>query len=567
MTFMNNLPAWRSVQALARRWAIPHGHLILGAAAVLTLVHNAAFWGQLFQSYPFATANLWFQASVAACLFAVTALLLSLFDVRLLLKPALVVFFLAASGAAYFMDTYGVVIDHDMLRNAAQTNSQETLDLLNLRFLGYVLGLGVLPSLAILLAQVRWPDTFRSGLGARFRRAGILLGVLAVSIVPLGRTWASFLREHKAIRQYANPGFLAYSAVKFGLSGPEGSKGPVRPLGEDARIPATDKGRELLIVVVGESARADHFSLNGYGRETNPELSRLPVISFTNVHAEATSTATAVPMMFSPLDPSDFSVKRARASENLLDVLRHAGVNVLWRDNNSDSKGVADRIPYEDFKTDRNPDMEGGEPRDEGMLAGLQAYIDGHPKGDIVIVLHQMGNHGPAYYKRYPPAFEHFKPVRKTSELGDCSPEEIANAYDNAIRYTDHFLAAAIRLLERNKGKFEAGLLYWSDHGESLGEKGVYLHGMPPFMAPDEQKHVASLFWFADSFEIDTGRFRRARDLPLTHANLFHTVLGLLEIESQVYDPRKDIARLIDPSSPALAQHSGVPQPMNHHAN
>lgn len=553
MTFMNKLRVWRSSHVAAPRWTISHGNLILGAAIVLALVHNTAFWGQLLRAYPPAVANLWFQASVAACLFAVTALLLSLFDTRPFLKPALVIVFLASSGAAYFMDTYGVVIDHDMLRNAAQTNTQEVRDLLNLRFAGYVLGLGVLPSLAILFAQVRWPGSFREGLVDRSRRVGILLGVLTVSILPLGRTWASFLREHKAVRQYANPGFLAYSAVKFGLAGSEGRKGPVRHIGEDARIPATDKDRELLILVIGESARADHFSLNGYGRETNPELSRLPVVSFTNMHANATSTAVAVPMMFSPLDPSEFSVRKAQGSENLLDVLRHAGVNVLWRDNNSDSKGVADRIPYEDFKTDLNPDTEGGEPRDVGMLAGLQAYIDSHPTGDIVIVLHQMGNHGPAYYKRYPPAFERFTPVRRTNELGECSPEEIANAYDNAILYTDHFLAEAIRLLERNKTTFEAGLLYCSDHGESLGEKGVYLHGMPPFMAPDEQKHVASVFWFADSFEIDTNRFRRARDLPLSHANLFHTVLGLLEIESQVYDPRKDIARLIDPSSPALA--------------
>jgi lipid A ethanolaminephosphotransferase len=178
------------------------------------------------------------------------------------------------------------------------------------------------------------------------------------------------------------------------------------------------------------------------------------------------------------------------------------------------------------------------------MLAGLQDYIDGTGSGDIFIVLHQMGNHGPAYFKRYPPAFEKFTPVCHTSQLEDCSREEIDNAYDNAILYTDYFLSRVIALLRQNDARFETAMLYVSDHGESLGEHGIYLHGLPWIMAPDAQKHPAALLWFGSRFDgIDTGTLRADSTRPWTHDNIFHTVLGLLEIQTRVYDPNQDITR------------------------
>ena len=299
-----------------------------------------------------------------------------------------------------------------------------------------------------------------------------------------------------------------------------------------------------MILVIGEAVRADHFSLNGYSRLTNPLLQKEDVISFANMYSSGTATAFSVPCMFSIYPREECSEQKAGASENLLDVLQHAGVHVLWRDNNSDSKGVAARVAYEDFKaTDRNPAVE-GEPRDVGMLAGLQAYIDQQKTGSIFIVLHQMGNHGPAYYKRYPSAFEKFKPVARTNELGSSSPQEIINAYDNALLCTDDFLARVIQLLQKNSGRFRSAMIYSSDHGESLGENGLYLHGMPYRFAPEEQKRVATLFWFSKGLESEAARFRKARDLPLSHSVLFHTVLGLLGVQTKVYDPGLDIAKL-----------------------
>ena len=200
-------------------------------------------------------------------------------------------------------------------------------------------------------------------------------------------------------------------------------------------------------------------------------------------------------------------------------------------------------MPYQDYKQPGINPVCDIECRDEGMLAGLQEYIDGQQQGDILIVLHQMGNHGPAYSKRYPPAFERFTPTCTTNQLNECTNEEIGNAYDNAILYTDAFLAQAITLLKNNSQKFETAMAYFSDHGESLGEYGLYLHGLPYAMAPESQKHIASVFWFGDRFKIDKKALRDKATQRFSHDNLFHTVLGLFEIETSVYNKQLDIAR------------------------
>jgi lipid A ethanolaminephosphotransferase len=245
--------------------------------------------------------------------------------------------------------------------------------------------------------------------------------------------------------------------------------------------------------------------------------------------------------MFSIFGREGYSEKKGRETENLLDVLSHAGVHVLWRDNNSSSKGVADRVPYQDFQSSNSNPVCDEECRDEGMLTGLQDYIDNTGRGDILIVLHQMGNHGPAYYKRYPKEFEKFTPVCKSNQLEECTEEQIENAYANSVLYTDYFLSRVIELLKKNSKAYETAMVYMSDHGESLGENGLHLHGMPYFIAPDPQKHVAALMWFGDKFKIDREALRSKAQVPFSHDNLFHTVLGLMEVHTSIYDKRLDI--------------------------
>ena len=313
-------------------------------------------------------------------------------------------------------------------------------------------------------------------------------------------------------------------------------------VGAKAKIPETDVHRELVIMVVGETARADHFSLNGYERETNPRLQKEEVINFPDFWSCGTSTAQSVPCIFSHYPRAEFDQARASAADNALDILKRAGVSILWRDNNSSSKHVADRGDYQVYLTGKTNPVCDVECRDEGMLIGLQDYIDSHPKGDVLIVLHQMGNHGPAYHKRYPPGFEQFTPACKTNDLGACSTDEIVNAYDNAILCTDFFLSKVIELLKPYDGEFETAMLYVSDHGESLGENGLYLHGLPYFLAPDAQKHVPFVLWLGRNFDQQSlSNIQQKKDERLSHDNIFSTLLGLFEIQTAAYDPKMDI--------------------------
>jgi lipid A ethanolaminephosphotransferase len=251
-----------------------------------------------------------------------------------------------------------------------------------------------------------------------------------------------------------------------------------------------------------------------------------------------TSTAISVPCIFSNFTRGQFNNEKAATTENLLDILSHTKkINILWRDNNSNSKGVALRVTYEDYKQPPNNTICDPECRDVGMLVGLQDYINKNKEENIFIVLHQMGNHGPAYYKRYPPTFEKFKPACQTNELEKCSNEEINNAYDNAILYTDFFLSKVITLLKENSNNFGTAMFYVSDHGESLGEKGVYLHSLPYFMAPDEQKNIAAVLWFGGDLAKRTNYdlLKKRTSMPYSHDNIFHTFLGLMDIKTPEY--------------------------------
>ncbi len=510
------------------------------SALLFTLFYNVSFFRHVLEVYPATLKNIGFLASLATGLTAAHLILFSLLSWRYTTKPVLILFLLLSSVAACFMDTYNVVIDHTMIQNILETNFNEAADLISPTVLAYFLILGVLPSAIVSWVRLE-PVPWKKAVLIKLRDIGLTLLIVLAAVLIFSKFYTSFFREHKPLRYYANPAYCVYSAGKYIGRTFRQPQEPLHPIGEDARIPETDIDRELIILVVGEAARADHFSLNGYRRETNPLLKQEDVVSFTHMTACGTSTAYSVPCMFSIFPRAGFSDKKGRSNENLLDVLAHAGVHVLWRDNNSDSKGTALRVQYEDY---RNPALNpvcDAECRDEGMLVGLQDYIDAQARGDILIVLHQMGNHGPAYYKRYPPAFEKFTPVCRTSQIEQCSREEIDNAYDNALLYTDYFLSRTIALLKNNTDRFEAALIYISDHGESLGEYGIYLHGLPYAVAPEVQKHIAAVFWFGDSFKIDKDALRQKADLPFSHDHLFHTMLGLMEVETTIYDPRLDI--------------------------
>ncbi|MBT9462349.1 MAG: phosphoethanolamine--lipid A transferase [Rugosibacter sp.] len=524
--------------------------LILLVTGFLIAFCNLAFIKNVIQAYPINLSHAPALLSLLIVFGSAVVLLFSLLCFKRTTKLVLIVFLLLSSLAAYFMDNYGVIISDDMLQNVAHTNTAESLELFNLKLLAYFVFLGVLPAIAVSRANFLWRG-WRAELIARLKLVSITLVLMAGLVMLFGSFYASFFREHKNLRTYANPSYYVYSAIKF-VNQRMGSttQGPITPIAQDAKVSKQDIERELVVLVIGETARADRFSLNGYSRETNPQLKQKKVISFTNFWACGTSTAVSVPCIFLLDGESGSSTARINEQENLLDILQRSGVNVLWLDNNSDSKHVASRVAFQDFKSPQKNPICDTECRDEGMLSAIQPFIDAHPTGDILIVLHQMGNHGPAYYKRYPPAFEKFTPTCKSSDLSLCTPTEIGNAYDNAILYTDDFLAKTIGVLEKNDHQFETIMFYVSDHGESLGENGIYLHGLPKSVAPDAQLHIPAIMWFGSSFhDADTSKIQAKSHLKFAHQHIFHTALGMLEVNAQVYRPAMDMLDGTRPSA------------------
>ena len=514
--------------------------LIILVSIFLVLFDNIAFFRNVINVYPVSVNNIAFLGSLAVILTSFITLLLTLVCSKYTTKPILISILLLSSIVSYFMNTYNTVFDTHMLRNILQTNSRESLDLVNFKLFLYVMLLGVLPSIFIYKTTITY-GSLKTELISKLKIILMSLFIIVLTGLSLSKFYTSFLRENKPLRYYTNPTYYIYSVGKYINIAFESDTVSIKQIGTDAEIPSTDIDRELIVLVVGEAARADHFSLNGYPRETNPLLKKEDIINFPDMYSCGTSTALSLPCMFSIFDRKDYSDKKANSTENLLDVLSHAGINILWRDNNSDSKAVALRVPYEDYQNPQLNPICDIECRDEGMLEGLQEYIDKQKNGDILIVLHQMGNHGPAYYKRYPANFEKFTPVCRTNQIEKCTKDEIINAYDNAILYTDYFLSKVINLLKQNSNRFETAMVYLSDHGESLGENGLYLHGLPYFMAPDTQKHIAAIMWFGDNFKIDKKSLNAISSKKFSQDNLFHTILGLMEVNTSVYNKNMDI--------------------------
>lgn len=514
---------------------------IIMATAFIMLTANWSLFSRILEIYPLKLANLPFLVSLALFFSALTAIFFLCICHGKATRWILAVFLLVASQAAYYMDQFGVIVDIVMIDNIMQTNPQEFAGLLSVNLAIRTILFGIIPAWLIIQYCPK-PAGMRQELKSKLSWLAVMLILLFMVVAPFTAGYASFMREHKITRFYANPTYTTYSAIKyltqqFHLSHPTALK----PIAKDAVMVGPTSRTELMILVVGETARSDRFSLNGYQRETNPLLAKQDVVSLTNVSSCGTSTGVSVPCMFSALGRDDYSKEAALGQENALDVLFDHGVQILWRDNNSDSKGVATRLKYEDFKSPTlNPNCE-GECRGIGMLSGLDKYIEARRGKDILIVLHQMGNHGPEYYRRYPKEFEKFKPMCMTGELQNCTQQEIDNSYDNAILYTDYFLSNVIDLLKKYDDKFATSMLYVSDHGESLGEHGFYLHAAPYVIAPKEQTHVPAIMWMGKHFDYNKNQLMPYKDYPLSHDDLFCSLLVSFEIDAKMCQAKQKI--------------------------
>lgn len=449
-----------------------------------------------------------------------------------------------AASVGYFTNFLGTQFDRAMLANVIQTHPAEAMELVSPSYLLWLLLVGILPAALVLRVKLEAKEGMRAVIKDAFLLIALPLTITVLTIYPQYQAYASARRNHMVHFNAPAPANVLVATAGY-IKARRNANIVRTQLGLDAHPRHPENKPRIFVFVLGETARAQNQQMAGYARPTNPRMTTLENLAhFPYTESCGTATAQSVPCIFSGLSRQEFSVEKAGNQDNLLDVIARANVDVMWFDNDSGCKGVCDRVPNEDLTYARNSTFckEPGNCHDEILIESLKSYL---PKvhRDTLIVLHLKGSHGPAYYKRYPAAYEHFKPACQSTELTRCSSEALINAYDNTLVYTDHILAEVVSLLKAQESLFAPLMMYVSDHGESLGENGLYLHGLPYAIAPEVQTRVPMLYWFSQSYlameswltDCPAKQGARGR----THGHIYSTVLGLLEIDTQVY--RKDM--------------------------
>lgn len=517
-------------------------------ALIWAAFYNFQFWHQTMRAmWQPSLAGIGFLISLSVLVVSVQSMLLLLMPTRWAMRALASALFVVAAASSYFSGAYGAIMNRDMLRNVLETDTAEVAGLINFHLVAWILVLGVLP--AMLVWRVSLPEitkTRRLTQRLRFFITAVVLS--AVGLFACSAEYAVFFREHKPIRYALMPTAPAWSlAGLLSSARAQAANQPLlKPAGAAWRTTAGQTRPLVVFIVIGETARAANFELGGYPRSTNPKLLAVENLAyFSRVESCGTSTAISVPCIFSPLGRERFDVDEAGRYANLLDSLVDAGFDVEWRDNNAGCKGVCARVRQINYADRPDPKLcPQSYCYDEVMLTDLESRLREVTR-DTAIVFHQIGSHGPSYSERYPPEFERFKPACHSNELQHCTRQEIVNAYDNTIAYTDHVLARQIALLREASDHLDAVLIYASDHGESLGEQGIYLHGMPYGFASRLQKEVPMLLWtsrgYAARAGLRAGCVRGRATEAFSHDNLYHTILGAAQVRNRVYDPRLDI--------------------------
>ncbi|HHQ4681228.1 TPA: phosphoethanolamine transferase [Aeromonas veronii] len=488
-----------------------------------------------------------FAISIPLVLIAALNAVFIPFTFRFVLKPFFTVLILTGSIVSYAMLKYGVIFDAGMIQNIVETNSGEAGAYLNGSVALWFLLTGLLPVLVLWSLRIRYPARWYQGVALR-------AGALAISLLFIGgvaslyyQDYASVGRNNKSLAKEIVPANYVHGLYKYGRDVLFATPIPYQQLGTDARVVARGSKPTLMFLVVGETARSQNYSLNGYGKATNSFTAKEQgVVSFRDVRSCGTATAVSVPCMFSNLTRRGYDDQLASSRDGLLDVLQHAGVSVLWKENDGGCKGVCRNVPTIEILPKSYPALCQGEScYDEVLLEGLDQQIAGM-KGNKLVAFHLMGSHGPTYFRRYPASERAFMPDCPRSDIENCSNEELVNTYDNTIRYTDKVVGLLIDKLKSLESQYDVGLVYLSDHGESLGAMGLYLHGTPYKFAPDDQTRVPLLTWFSPQLQadrqLDMGCLAaEASSQRFSHDNLFHSMLGIMDVQTRVYDNKLDL--------------------------
>ncbi len=529
---------------------------VLSRTAYLTLFAcyigiflNLAFYRQVFPLLPVNNLHNWLVfLSMPIVAISVMNIITTLASFLKLDRVVISLFILLSASAQYFIWTFGVVIDRSMIANIFDTTPAESFALLSTQMV-IVLGLsGLLMVLVAWWIKVRRPASFWRG--ATMRLLNIAVSALLIVLVAalFYKDYASVFRNNKELVKSLSPS-NSIVALNSWYAHNRMDNLPLVKIGEDAKQKAVMHNgarKNLTIVVLGETSRAENFSLGGYDRETNPRLKQDDVVYFPKTTSCGTATAVSIPCMFSNMPRAHYDEELAHHQEGVLDILQRAGIQVLWNDNDGGCKGACDRVPHQNVT---NLNLSGecidGECYDDVLFHNLDSYID-NLQQDGIIVLHTIGSHGPTYYNRYPAEFKKFTPTCDTNEIQSCTQQQLTNTYDNTILYVDYVVDKAIKLLQSKQDRFTTSLVYLSDHGESLGEDGVYLHGLPYSIAPDTQKHVPMLLWLSPDYQQRYGVSsqclqQQAKTNDYSQDNLFSTLLGLLGVDTREYQAKDDL--------------------------
>lgn len=522
-----------------------------GVALWLTCLLNVKFFQRMSELGAYhGLMSIWFIIATAFVLFGAYFLVLQLLSWKWFAKPLAALLIVIGGVSSYFVTKLGININAGQMLNVMQTDMRETLDLVSGTFLIWCAWSVLLP-LVVIFGCIRiQSQSWKAILKAKILAIALtLVGVVVVAYNFYGQ-YAPIFREHRDLKGLISPMNAISAFGSYTQKHSSATKQPLVHYGEDARLVLKASAQakpKLMVLIVGETARAESFSLNGYGRLTNPELSKQDIINFTQVHSCGTETAVSVPCMFSGMPRSDYDASLASHREGLLDIVQRAGYQVTWIDNNSGCKKTCDRVQqYVIPDTLKQQWCKGSECHDDILLDSLKQLLTtlAASNKNQLIVLHQMGSHGPAYYKRYPDSMKKFVPTCDTNDIQNCSHEALINSYDNTIVYTDHFLSEIINVLKQQPN-YETGMWYLSDHGESTGEHGLYLHGAPYMLAPSQQTHIPMLMWFSQAWQQSAPSvvpcLKAQKAAEHSQDNLFPTVLSLLGVQTQTLNPSLDM--------------------------
>ena len=447
---------------------------------------------------------------------------LVMFLMRMVGRILLAILSMINATAVYFIITYSVMMDQTTIENVFNTRYSEASGFFSWSLWLFIAVFGVLPALWCLLQPV---------VIGKAKKLAIYCGaslavVLVVALANIGQTlWIS--QHDTELGGLLQPWSYLVNTVRM-ISSQHDEQA------EEIKLPdgkITDNEKAVVVLVIGESARKANFQLYGYQRNTNPLLSKQDGLKVYEATSCATYTTAGSKAILEPKNTDDLY-------ELLPNYAFRTGVDVAWRTSNWGEPPIhIDEYVTDDKLAEHYPDAE--EKDYDGILFhGLRERIESSQKDKVLIVLHTSTSHGPKYADKYPKKFEVFKPVAKNVEEGEKNIGMLVNAYDNTILYTDFLLDGLINTL-RAMTDWKSAMIFISDHGESLGENKMFMHGMPMRLAPKEQYEIPFLVWTSEGYR----DYKPEGELPavLEQHYIFHSVLNLLSIESPAYDKEFDL--------------------------